>query len=239
MHIMIVCRNGGQNMIEEIIKLRGDGLSFRRIALVLNTTVGKVQYRWNKWIDHSDEINSNVQKTTGKKSANSQIAPDQIPLKGELKAKLVSPRKIILFWEVSELPKKIIELFFKKRFEELVTVIRVYDVTDITFNGKNAHHFYEIPVSYQSGHWIIKGLIPNRNFVAELGIYFSDQKFFPLLRSNCIQTPHSQIAIGYEGNSDLFLKVQEYEEKTPKWTEHVSTYSYYVETTNNLEEKNE
>ncbi|MGG3562239.1 DUF4912 domain-containing protein [Neobacillus rhizosphaerae] len=226
-------------MIDEIIKLRGDGLSFRRIALELNTTVGKVQYRWNKWMDHSDEINSNVQKPTGKKSTNSQIAPDQIPLKGELKAKLVSPRKIILFWEVSELPKKIIELFFKKRFEELVTVIRVYDVTDITFNGKNANHFYEIPASYQSGHWIIKGLIPNRDYVAELGIYFSDHNFFPIHRSNCIQTPNSQIPSGYEGNSDLYLKVQEYEEKPPKWTEHVSTYSYYIETTTNLEEKNE
>ena len=38
-------------MIEEIIKLRGDGLSFRKIASQLNTTVGRVQYRWNKYVN--------------------------------------------------------------------------------------------------------------------------------------------------------------------------------------------
>jgi uncharacterized protein len=236
---MIVCRNGGQKMIEQIIKLRGDGLSFRKIAVELNTTVGKVQYRWNKWMDDSNETKAIDPTTTGKASPNSQTTPEQIPHKGELKANLVSPRKIILFWEVSELPNKIIEHYFNKNLEDYAAVIRIFDVTNVIFNGKNAHHFYEIPASYQSGHWVVKGLIPNRSYVVELGVYFSETEFFPLLRSNCMQTPNLQVINGFEGNSEAIIKVQEYEEMPPKWTEHVSTYSYYVENTINLEEENE
>lgn len=37
-------------MIDEIIKLRRRGLSFRKIASKLDTTVGKVQYQWTKLI---------------------------------------------------------------------------------------------------------------------------------------------------------------------------------------------
>lgn len=37
-------------MIEEIVKLRRKGLSFRKIAVELNSTVGKVQYQWKKYM---------------------------------------------------------------------------------------------------------------------------------------------------------------------------------------------
>ncbi|MFJ5715372.1 DUF4912 domain-containing protein [Neobacillus sp. NPDC093127] len=158
------------------------------------------------------------------------------PLKGELTAKLVTPGKMILFWDVSELPKKMTELFFNCRFEDLVTVIRIYDVTDITFNGKNAPHFYEITVPYQSGHWFIKGLSPNRSYTAELGIHLSEANFFPVFRSNCIQTTKSALLSGIEINRDL-IQYQQYEDHPPKWLDHVSTYSYYLES-NPLEKKN-
>lgn len=224
-------------MIEEIIKLRGDGLSFRKIASELNTTVGKVQYRWNKWIEESNnEITNelNRQSTKDSNSSDDSISPELIPLKGELKARLITPRKIILFWDVSELPKKIIERLFNCKFEELVTVFRIYDVTNILFNGKNAHHFIEITVPYQSGHWFVKGLAENRCYVAELGVYVYNNEFFPLYRSDSIQTPSLDIQSGGTYQQEL-LQFQRFEEESPKWIEQVSTYSYYVKS-NNLEE---
>ncbi|MCM3725121.1 DUF4912 domain-containing protein [Neobacillus cucumis] len=226
-------------MIEEIIKLRGDGLSFRKIASELNTTVGKVQYRWNKWIEESNnEIKNelNRQSTKDSNSSDDSISPEFIPLKGELKARIITPRKIILFWDISELPKKVIERFFNRKFEELVTVTRIYDVTNILFNGKNAHHFNEITVPYHSGHWFIKGLLENRSYIAELGVHITDNEFFPLYRSNCIQTPLPEIQSGNTFHQEL-LQFQRYEEESPKWMEHVSTYSYYVKS-NNLGEDN-
>jgi uncharacterized protein len=226
-------------MIEEIIKLRGDGLSFRKIASELNTTVGKVQYRWTKWLDHSEKKEAGEKEEMIKVTPPTDCltSPEDMPLKGEMKAKLVSPRKIILFWEVSEIPKKIIESFFSCKFDNLVPFIRLYDVTDLIFNGQNAHHFYEIAVPYKNGHWFIKGLTSNRSFVAELGVSISGTSFFPLLRSNCIETPKSELTYENYRTNDI-LQLKQYEEQQPKWFEHVSTYSYYVET-KNLEEKNE
>jgi len=220
-------------MIEEIIKLRSEGLSFRKIASELNTTVGKVQYRWNKWIEeNNDQLTNEPKRQSTKETSSSDysISSEFIPLKGELKAKLVTPRKIILFWDNSELPKKIIQLFFNQKFEQLVTVARVYDVTNILFNGKNAH-FNEITVPYQSGHWFIKGLAENRSYIAELGVYTADNVFFPLYRSESIQTPALDIQDGSTFHQEL-TQFQRYEEESPKWVEQVSTYSYYVKSNN-------
>ncbi|MEH7121145.1 DUF4912 domain-containing protein [Neobacillus vireti] len=221
-------------MIEEIIKLRSEGLSFRKIASELNTTVGKVQYRWNKWIEENNDQLSNEPNRQSTKETNSSdysISSEFIPLKGELKAKLVTPRKIILFWDNSEIPKKIIQRFFNQKFEQLVSVVRVYDVTNILFNGKNALHFNEITVPYQSGHWFIKGLAENRSYVAELGVYIADNVFFPLYRSDSIQTPALGIQEGNTFQQEL-TQFQRYEEESPKWVEQVSTYSYYVKSNN-------
>ncbi|MFZ7945403.1 DUF4912 domain-containing protein [Neobacillus sp. 19] len=184
-------------MIEEMIKLRGDGL--------LHQTNASAKF---------------------------------LPLKGELQAKLVAPRKIILFWDVSELPKRIINLFFDQKFEGFVQVVRIYDVTNILFNGKNAHYYHELPVSYNSGHWFIKGLVENRSYIAEIGIYISGKDYFPLYRSGCIHTPTPEMPNGNVPQQD-FLHFKKYEEEeTPKWMEQVSTYSYYLES-NKLEENND
>lgn len=175
-------------------------------------------------------------KGDGRNITNNPSA-DFIPIKGELAAKLVTPRKLLLFWEVSDIPKKMIELFFNLSFESLIPVVRIYDVTDLVFTGKNAHHFFEIVVPYQKGHWFIKGLVANRSYIAELGITISNQEFFPLFRSNSIQTPMTEIPNGTEMNHDL-IQLKQHEEQPPKWIDHVSTYSYYVES-KNMENINE
>ncbi|MFP7297629.1 DUF4912 domain-containing protein [Neobacillus niacini] len=226
-------------MIEEIIKLREDGLSFRKIASTLNTTVGKVQYRWNKYINTQENQleDVTVEETTLKEVNESKIPTiDTTPVKGELKVKLVTPRKVILYWETSAIPVKVITEFFDKTFEELVSLVRIYDVTDILFNGENAHHYYDIAVPYSKGYWFIKGLTANRSYVAELGVKLNENEFFPILRSNSVQTP----AMGNSDGSGLYtnlLNILQIDDFSPKWIDHVSTYSYYEES-KNTEQKN-
>ena len=215
-------------MIEEIIKLRGDGLSFRRIASELNTTVGRVQYRWNKWVNKI-QPNKNATPSKESESLECNTTNNFVPLKGELQCKLVSPRKMIIFWEASDIPRKVIQLFFNRSFEDLIQVVRIYDVTDLIFNGSNAHYYHEIPIPYNNGHWFIKGLVANRSYIAELGVYFSEKNFFPVLRSKTIQTPMAELTNGQEFYHDL-LQYQQYEDQPPKWIDHVSTYSYYGKT---------
>lgn len=51
-------------MLDDIITKRRKGLSFRQIAKELNTSPGKVQYRWNKWKDSQQNNAENVGKNT-------------------------------------------------------------------------------------------------------------------------------------------------------------------------------
>lgn len=229
-------------MIEEIIKLREDGLSFRKIASQLNTTIGRVQYRWNKYIKSQENENSrevesvekkeHVEKKERKEENNiNHSTNDYTPIKGELQVKLVSPSKVIVYWEASSIPNKVLSLFYNKPFEEMVHIVRLYDVSDIIFTGNNAHHYYDITVPYNKGYWFIKGLTANRSYVAELGVQLIDKEFFPVLRSNSVQTP----AIGNLNGSEVYknlVTAQHIDEFSPKWIDHVSTYSYYGESEN-------
>lgn len=222
-------------MLADIIKLREEGLSFRKIASELNTTVGKVQYQWNKWINTNEYSMKNISEDPV--IHNDHFPSNQpTPLKGELQAKLTSPNRILLFWDVSEIPKKLIQLYFNQSMDELIQVIRIYDVTDLVFTGQNAHHFYEIAVPYNNGYWFIKGLTANRSYVAEIGVKRKDNDFFPIFRSNSVQTP----AITSSNGKDMYHHLahfQQIENRSPKWIDHVSTYSYYDDS-KILEQKN-
>ena len=92
------------------------------------------------------------------------------PIKGELSIKLVSQRKVIVYWEASRFLKQSSPYFIINQLKELVHIVRLYDVTDIIFTGNNAHHYYDITIPYNKGYWFIKGLTASRSYVAELGV---------------------------------------------------------------------
>lgn len=140
---------------------------------------------------------------------------------GELQAWSAGPRKLALSWKVSGIPEKIIQNYFQRNMKELASTMRIYDVTSINFNRKNAHHVYEIPVPYENGFWFITGLTKNRSYIAELGVFLSETEFFPLLQSNPIQTTDG-IA-----SERMVQPLDGQDACSPKWLNHVSTYSYY------------
>jgi len=236
------CIGGGETLIEDIKRLRDEGLSLRKSAARLNTTVGKVQYRWNKWINEQDqtEISENEQNEAIVKEESpivinhgegtampvEELETVPAPIKGELQARLVSPRKLVLFWEPSQLPEQIITLYYNKKFDDLVHVVRIYDVTNLIFTGDNAHHYYEIAIPYSNGYWFVKGLTSNCSYVAELGVKFNPNEYFPILRSNSVQT----MTEGQKSESEIYYHLmndKQLEQSVPKWIDHVSTYSYY------------
>ncbi|XJZ26228.1 DUF4912 domain-containing protein [Bacillota bacterium Lsc_1132] len=195
-------------MLEEMIKRRRSGMSFREIAKELNTATGKVHYRLRKRLRSQEQ--------------NDQVIVNN-PLKTftpELKMKRVSDQKISLRWHAVELPKKVVKHCFQSDFDELVQVIRIYDVTKIRFNGSNAHHYHELAVPYSREYWHVKGLLPNRNYIAELGVKLSEDDFFPILRSNLVQ-------LGPESDRLEVLDREQNNGNPPAWLDHVSTYSFY------------
>lgn len=217
-------------MIEEIVKLRRKGLSFRKIAARLNTTVGKVQYQWKKYMKKKSEP---LRHDTGSRINKKEEKPLSIANKykhvhqeDHLCIWLISPNKLYSFWRLSEEQKKLISHYYQRPFADFQLVLRLYDVTCILFNGGNAHDVFEIFLPDNKKSWFIKGLKPNRCYCAELGIKLSDHHFLPLLRSNAIHVPRSDVEQAGELAKELEW-FQSSRRNAPKWVEHVSTYSFY------------
>lgn len=73
-------------------------------------------------------------------------------------------------------------------------VLRVYDVTDVIFDGTNAHYHWEIDIHTFTDNWYIPIKSTNRNYLAELGFYNADGVFVTMLRSNSVLTPLDKLA---------------------------------------------
>lgn len=69
------------------------------------------------------------------------------------------------------------------------SVLRVYDVTDINFNGRNAHSYFDIDLKGLANNWYINVGTPGRSWVVDIGIVSKKGVFYLLARSNTIKTP--------------------------------------------------
>lgn len=73
-------------------------------------------------------------------------------------------------------------------------VLRVYDVTDIHFDGKNARSYFDIEVYDMTGSWYININRPNRSFCIDLGALAPDGRFLTLVRSNAVTMPRDTVS---------------------------------------------
>lgn len=139
-----------------------------------------------------------------------------------LTGSFVSPDKILASWFVSQQRKEFIKCYFEKPYSNFRKVLRLYDVTNLLFNGNNAHDMFEFLIPDNQDHWSIKGLQNNRNYCLEFGILLSETEFFPLLRSENIYPGVQSEEIGH-----VIEHIGSTKQTIPNWSENVSTYSYY------------
>lgn len=69
------------------------------------------------------------------------------------------------------------------------TILRIYDITNINFNGKNANSFFDIDLKGLASNWYINVGNPGRSWVVDIGIVSKKGNFYVLARSNVIKTP--------------------------------------------------
>lgn len=95
------------------------------------------------------------------------------------------------YWEIE--PKRLEELkrAIGKEAQEAQMILRVYDITDIEFNGLNAHHYFDLEITNLANNWYINLGAPNRAFCVDIGLKTTSGKFFLIARSNTIQTPRA------------------------------------------------
>jgi uncharacterized protein len=230
---------GGLFVINEILKMREQGISFRKIAKELETTVGKVQYQWVKYqkMMETGEVQSGdtqtVIKQSGKRTGRVKKKavlmagkPNNKPYIHDITITYSTGSRIYCYWTISKQWLDHMKAHFNLD-DASPFVLRLYDITSITFNGHNHHSHMDSHVPCSESDWFLNGLKENRSYCIDLGLRLSSGEFIAIKRSNVIHTPRSSWDAEYHSLREL----KEFEQgrlKEPKWVEHVSTYSYYV-----------
>ncbi len=73
-------------------------------------------------------------------------------------------------------------------------LLRTYDVTDINFDGSNAHRSLDIEINEEASNWYINVWEAHRAYCVDLGLLYPDGTFKTLLRSNVVTTPRDSIS---------------------------------------------
>lgn len=81
-----------------------------------------------------------------------------------------------------------------EQFDSSRFVIRVYDVTDIDFNGENAHSYFDQNVGKDARNWYLNVGSPDRNYIADLGLITQSGQFILIARSNVVRAPSANIS---------------------------------------------
>lgn len=106
------------------------------------------------------------------------------------------PHWLFAYWEITDARRMDIEREARAGWGDLRKVLRVYDVTDIEFNGTNAHKYFDIDITSETGNWYIRVGEASRSWCVDLGVVTSDGRFIVVARSNVVATPR-------EGASDV------------------------------------
>ncbi|GAK54540.1 glycosyl transferase, group 1 [Candidatus Moduliflexus flocculans] len=110
-----------------------------------------------------------------------------IPFTSEyLTFSMIYPKRGYLQWHVKESSVHALQAKCGDAFHGSRLVIRIYDVTDVVFNGFNAHTFFDLDVHGIVGNYYMNFDRTERNLLAEFGFRFRDNSFHALVRSATI-----------------------------------------------------
>ncbi len=101
------------------------------------------------------------------------------------------PESVYAIWEVGETTRNnLTERFGDDFFSRNHLVLRVHQVTDIDFDGTNAHAFFEVNDWLDDKHEYWLRVPPDNDYVAELGYRAEGTEYFETVaRSNTIRAP--------------------------------------------------
>lgn len=99
------------------------------------------------------------------------------------------PWWLYTYWEVKDSTWARFKAELKDEFYKAKRVLRVYDVSNVIFNGMNANKFFDLGIRENASNWYIDISTPGRSWCVEFGLLLKDGRFIAILRSNIIETP--------------------------------------------------
>jgi glycosyltransferase involved in cell wall biosynthesis len=109
-----------------------------------------------------------------------------IPSHDTISLSMVRPRLGHVHWYVRSGPLEEFHAALGETFRKARLLVRVYDVTDIIFDGSNAHFFFDIETGRLDGNHYFGFEHTARNCLAELGLRSPGGAFRALIRSNTV-----------------------------------------------------
>ncbi len=97
---------------------------------------------------------------------------------------MIHPRLGHVHWHIREESAEALRAHRGEVFNNGQLVVRVYDVTDILFDGFNAHMFFDLEVGGLAGNYYFGVDRLARNYLAEIGLRSRNGSFHFLARSN-------------------------------------------------------
>ena len=100
------------------------------------------------------------------------------------------PICIFAYWSISkQYFDKLKEKYGKDFIVSSKLVIRIYDITGISFDGNNANRYFDVFVTPNSSSWYVNVGEFNRSWYADLGYLTKDGEFILIARSNTVVMP--------------------------------------------------
>ncbi|MCD4781552.1 MAG: DUF4912 domain-containing protein [Candidatus Omnitrophica bacterium] len=110
------------------------------------------------------------------------------------------PSSGFMHWKLQKESVDSLHDLYKERFNHSRLVLRVYDVTDVSFDGFNAHHFFDIDIQGLSGQYYLHIGHPGRNLLTEVGFRLQDGHFHSMARSICVAFANNRPSNNYSIN---------------------------------------
>lgn len=124
------------------------------------------------------------------------------------------PFWIYAYWEI--VPRELDSLRHKLPPAEIETakfIVRVYEVTLINFNGRNANNYFDLEPGSDTNNWYINLWADNTSWVGEIGLRTARGIFYPLVRSNYVHLPR----VGHSPRSEQIWMEVDNEKYTPPY----------------------
>jgi hypothetical protein len=103
------------------------------------------------------------------------------------------PYWLYAYWEISRATQEYISNSILN-WHEVQLLLRVYDISNIAFDGTNSNFFFDINVANNPNNWYIHVGGPNRTFCVDLGFIQTNGHFYTVARSNIVTTPRDAVS---------------------------------------------
>jgi hypothetical protein len=99
------------------------------------------------------------------------------------------PYWVHVYWDITRETLARAQDALGESWPEARSILRVYDVTGVEFDGTNANSYFDVEITGGASNWYVNVHVPNRAYCAEIGLLSATGEFVVLARSNVATTP--------------------------------------------------